>query len=933
MSQQQHYDIIENAHLKTEQKADYIPGVGRLRKWGSGAPGSSDTGVALGGIYTDTATGKRYKNTGTSSSPTWTEQTISTTTLDEAFDQGKTITGADSRANAMAVGDGTSKIELYELAGVLYIGGTDATGDHLKIIPEGDLYLIPEGGTVIVTGNMTISGTLEVLGALAFDSIVGEASKTFAISAGASNQKLTLDASGSGVIEIGLISTGNIAIGDANNAKVTVDSLTAIELTSTLIDIAGNCDVSGDLDVTGTLTVGTFAPSSFSGATFTFTATTETGVAFSIIGDAMTSGTGLLISADDSSWAGNYIVCDDGGSTKFSIGTDGSIGIAGTTSGSDAIAITAGDITLTAGHVDLVVGSVQLTDGNFTSAIGYVQVTNSADEGNFFKRTVASAGTLPVVEIESTHDSSTKECLLLDSNGTASQAMIIDHEGSADCFTITTACAGASGIKVTTEAVTGTAIELACVASTTVPMVVVDGLAGNWVGAVNKGMIDMICDGALAQISTSMIRVAFSGAPAQPSSLGTAISIIDTGSVNTASAFYISSSTGIAATIAGAGAVDTFVVTSAANSASAIKVTTSHISGTALEIITAASSIVNGVQITSGGADATGWLGAAGKGMLSITNVGDLADATASCLKITYGGTPAATTLGTALSIIDTCDVATAASAYISTGASSGHALKIAAGATAADSITITSAATSASAIKAVMSIATGTVLEAEMAASATVPAITLTCTGGTSTGWLGAQNVGMLHIADDGDLDHVDASLVYIANSGTAEAQAMGTSLRINDSTTDGGATSFAVYIAASAIEALNVAVGKSLFAEELAVAAGTTINFDGIGGATTIAETGGLLSFVGDGDMEMHPSSDAGGVVTIGDLEVGGTGALAIKGDDDSDHDVGVLILYDHAGVPWYYWAEDDGTLRVHTTYPADQGVTGTVVGDQTE
>ena len=67
----------------------------------------------------------------------------------------------------------------------------------------------------------------------------------------------------------------------------------------------------------------------------------------------------------------------------------------------------------------------------------------------------------------------------------------------------------------------------------------------------------------------------------------------------------------------------------------------------------------------------------------------------------------------------------------------------------------------------------------------------------GATGSYLGAQNVGMVHVTSDGALAHVDSSLMYIANSGVPQDDARGTSLRIIDTgNASAGTAGYSVYI-----------------------------------------------------------------------------------------------------------------------------------------
>lgn len=93
----------------------------------------------------------------------------------------------------------------------------------------------------------------------------------------------------------------------------------------------------------------------------------------------------------------------------------------------------------------------------------------------------------------------------------------------------------------------------------------------------------------------------------------------------------------------------------------------------------------------------------------------------------------------------------------------------------------------------------------------------------------------------------------------------------------------------------------------------------------------TGDLLDLQ-DGGNSVLKATD-GGNLEVGDLTVAGnTPMLVVKGDDDSDNDPGVIVLYDHTGTANYLWVDNTGDLRIHTSAPTNEASDGTVVGAQT-
>lgn len=98
--------------------------------------------------------------TGTSPSMTltWSTTVSSTNSLQQAFAAGQAISGANSSANAMQVGDGTDYVSIWsEGTNDVRIGS--AAGADLTIAPADDLALAPTGGDTTVAGTIAVSYT------------------------------------------------------------------------------------------------------------------------------------------------------------------------------------------------------------------------------------------------------------------------------------------------------------------------------------------------------------------------------------------------------------------------------------------------------------------------------------------------------------------------------------------------------------------------------------------------------------------------------------------------------------------------------------------------------------------------------------------------------------------------------------------------------
>lgn len=496
--------------------------------WGTSTP-SAAAGYAPGCLFSNTSTGVVSRNTGTKASSTFTTISASSDTLDAAFDNGKIINGADSRANAMQVGDGTDALEFYELAGALYIGGTAAGSADLNLIPDGNLNLNPNGGTTAVTGAMTVSGNLTVSGSISGASIAQDA-----IVASTPDTALSLDGQGTGGVTIGTTSTGNIALQRNITTAASRTLIMAGVAASTVFTItAGDAVMSDgsltitDADDAAALSVINNTTTSAAGVVSVSATAVDTGIVVAVDASGITTGDALRISCTQATLTtGNYINCYDGAATDFEVGRYGAIIVAGNAAGTDILTATKGDITLTAGYLTL-------TNGR-------IQIDSTGDLPNYIKRNQATT-TGPLLELETTNTSDDEVTLLLDSKQTAGvNSMEIAYAGTANC------------LSAVCSAATGTALSLSGAASATDSVVKVINAgtgATGFLGATGIGMVNITSDGDLAHANASMLLITYSGSGAA-TGLGTCLRIVDTGGTATSYAAYISAGTGEALQVA-----------------------------------------------------------------------------------------------------------------------------------------------------------------------------------------------------------------------------------------------------------------------------------------------------------------------------------------------------------------------------------------------
>ena len=144
-------------------------------------------------------------------------------------------------------------------------------------------------------------------------------------------------------------------------------------------------------------------------------------------------------------------------------------------------------------------------------------------------------------------------------------------------------------------------------------------------------------------------------------------------------------------------------------------------------------------------------------------------------------------------------------------------------------------------------------------AASQTTSLATL---DGTTGSWLGASNVGMLNLTNDGTLANVNASLLFINNTGIPADDSRGSSLRIVDTgNAAAGTAGYAVYVSATdaTVEAMFIDDGKVLIDESLRATLGVQF---GVGETLTAAAGEGAGQQVDDdisvGDVTAGNATD---------------------------------------------------------------------------
>jgi len=324
---------------------------------------------------------------------------------------------------------------------------------------------------------------------------------------------------------------------------------------------------------------------------------------------------------------------------------------------------------------------------------------------------------------------------------------------------------------------------------------------------------------------------------------------------------------------------DTVTITHSGTGA-ALKMTSSEADTQLLEMVSAANQ-TTWLGVVDG---ATGnWIGADDIGMLHLKADTALAHAGASQLQVVNTATPITAAEGFLARFVSTGTAQTNASAVeievpatqpafatngivaINGQDAAGAAILQVAGIGAsgnADAMTITNTGTGDN-LQVTVGSATGVGLNVVAATNQTTSAVKV---DGATGSFLGAANVGMVHLTNDGALADVASSLLYIANSGVPTNDSRGSSLRIVDTgNAAAGTAGYAAYISATdaTVEALMIDDGNVLIDEDLDV--GGVITTDGINASVVLVTDAATYAVLAANTGMVHVIPDASQGITI--------------------------------------------------------------------
>jgi len=141
---------------------------------------------------------------------------------------------------------------------------------------------------------------------------------------------------------------------------------------------------------------------------------TTTAKGISVTMDSITTGDMLYLDNGGATMTGDgkFINCNDDDTSQFSVGAKGLTTITGDVSGTDALVITAGDILVSSGHIDMTVGDLTLIDGSVSitdadNATSLSVTNNTITTNNLININTSSLTTGNVINIDATSSSFT----------------------------------------------------------------------------------------------------------------------------------------------------------------------------------------------------------------------------------------------------------------------------------------------------------------------------------------------------------------------------------------------------------------------------------------------------------------------------------------------------------------------------------------------
>ena len=342
--------------------------------------------------------------------------TVNATTV--SGDAALTLTGALASTWSTAAGDITIEAGTTTAASVILLSNQNAA-DAVYLHADGGIsdgvYIRSDQGTGVASIHL-----LSDVGGVTVDTSGGNGE--IRLTTGTADVVLAGSASG---VDVLTLTAGDILL-TAGHFDMTVGDVTLADGSVNVID----ADNAASLSVTNA-------------TASTYGAAVDNGVV-QFIGDGLTTGTLLHLSVTEGTLANGFYLRawdETGDSAVLTVGENGATVIAGSASGTDALTLTAGDITQTSGDLTLTLGNAVLTAGNIDMNEGKIEVDTTTNETSYVKRNLTGA-TSAAVEIEITHAADTGSALLVDNNGTSTgKGIEISHDGDGAAIDISAGAA------------------------------------------------------------------------------------------------------------------------------------------------------------------------------------------------------------------------------------------------------------------------------------------------------------------------------------------------------------------------------------------------------------------------------------------------------------------------------------------------------------
>jgi len=405
-----------------------------------------------------------------------------------------------------------------------------------------------------------------------------------------------------------------------------------------------------------------------------------------------------------------------------------------------------------------------------------------------------------------------------DSAGTLFDITAIDTTGNSDTMTIAHSGTG-DALQITCTEADSVALNLVAAADQTTSLAKFDAATSNWDGADNIGMVHIVADDPVVNTGASLLQVIQTGQPIASSeghlarfvSSGTARTTayaVEIETTNTTPCLMMNNQMSISAADSAGTLFDITAIDTTGNSdtmtiahsgtGAAIKITSSEADTQLVELVSAANQ-TTWLQVIDG---ATGnWIGADNVGMLHLKADTALTHNGATQLCVINTAQPKDGAEGFLARFIDTGTARTGACAVEIETTNTTPALKLnnqlqitgadSTGVLCAitgidttgdtDSVTIDQSG-AGNALYIDLNEADSQGITIEPFTNATVAALEV---DGDTAGWLGADNVGMVHLKNDIALTHTGATMLLVDNSGQPKAASEGFLARFVDTGT----------------------------------------------------------------------------------------------------------------------------------------------------